>query len=269
MLIKINLDNYYAPIVKKHVKYAAADIWRPHAYRSSIGSCVLLYNFLKPKTPQEFLDKYIENGKNRPSNLYDIKKYYGRTEEEIIQVATKYMNDILLKFPNDEVTLQECVDIVIYHTIIETFYGVSVENEVKCLLEDAGYTIKTPETYERMIHEDSLGIDIRAEKNGKEYIFQIKPHTTFLYRGNPDLITDRKRFYENIESTNKEYPNTKNKYFFLIYYRKNNEILWYCKKNDAGEDRFTFRLEDFCYKNGEMRDVNYKDILERKKLLIT
>ncbi|KAA6361669.1 MAG: hypothetical protein EZS28_042804, partial [Streblomastix strix] len=90
------------------------------------------------------------------------------------------------------IIVENYLDDLINHIIIETYDGHARENYIKKCFEDTGYCVESING-----DEDSIfGIDMKVYKNKKlTYLIQIKPYTAF-YKSpkiNDALIIDRKR----------------------------------------------------------------------------
>ena len=64
--------------------------WKKYAGRSSIGDCSNLFQRLRPTDYYDFYLKYTKDGEETVHNR-ELFKHCGRTEEEIEEVARKYM----------------------------------------------------------------------------------------------------------------------------------------------------------------------------------
>lgn len=157
--------------------------WKKYAGRNSIGDCSNLFQRLRPVNYYDFYLKYTKDGEDTVHNRQEFK-YYGRTEEEIEEVAKKYMAEC----GNTSYTIEEFIKNVYMHVIIETFDGQIKEQDVNQLLVNMGYTYEKPEK-----NEDSrFGIDFKVYKDCKlAFVLQIKPISFFLGRHNRSLIEDR------------------------------------------------------------------------------
>lgn len=167
-------------------------ITREYISRPKIGCCSFLYHMFKPKSYQDFLEKYLESGKESNFNETTLTgdKLKGRTFEQLKLIAQAYYNAIHVS----NVTFEMCLDDLINHCIIETFDGQAAETLVCQLLESTGkYTTVQQEND----MDAEMGVDVIVkDKNGKICNFiQVKPVSTFLGYNNASLKRDRANFY--------------------------------------------------------------------------
>ena len=157
--------------------------WKKYAGRSSIGDCSNLFQRLRPTDYYDFYLKYTKDGEETVHNR-EVFKHCGRTEEEIEEVARKYMAEC----GNTSFTFEDFVKNVYMHTIIETYDGQTKEQDVNQILANLGYTYEKPEKSE----DSRFGIDFKVYKDGKlVFVLQIKPISFFLGSKNYSLIQDR------------------------------------------------------------------------------
>ena len=157
--------------------------WKKYAGRNSIGDCSNLFQRLRPVNYYDFYLKYTKDGEETVNNRSEFK-YYGRTEDEIEEVARKYMTEC----NDNSFTFEEYVKNVYVHTIIETFDGQMKEQNISQLLVNMGYTYEKPKD-----NEDSrFGIDFKVFKDNRlVFVLQIKPISFFIGTHNRSLIEDR------------------------------------------------------------------------------
>ena len=157
--------------------------WKKYADRPSIGDCSNLFQRLRPTDYYDFYLKYTKDGEETVHNR-EVFKHCGRTEEEIEEVARKYMAEC----GNTSFTFEDFVKNVYMHTIIETYDGQTKEQDVNQILANLGYTYEKPEKEE----DSRFGIDFKVYKDGKlVFVLQIKPISFFLGSKNYSLIQDR------------------------------------------------------------------------------
>lgn len=173
-------NNLYNGITKRYVN------------RAKIGCCSYLCHRFRPTDYQDFLNQYLESGKESKFNYTTLKGdyYKGRTLEELKAIAEDYCKAI--KVP--DITFEMCFDDIINHCIIETFDGQEVEREVcKIITETNNYQVHQEEDD----FDAEMGVDITVVDNeGKiTNLIQIKPISTFIGNRNLSLKTDRANFY--------------------------------------------------------------------------
>jgi hypothetical protein len=225
----------YRTAKRKLRKYNS--IWKKYAGRNVVGCCSCLFKILEPVSYQDFLDKYIRSGENKPmrSNSYD----WGKTYDELVSIAKQYHSEV--NDPN--ISFEDCFDDLIMHVIIETFDGQNVENIVKEVLEKSGFVV------EKVLGDDDavLGIDLKVkDKGGYWYrmFLQIKPVTTFLGNKNQSLISDRINFFEKERMVIDRYGNVP--YYYVLYEMDEDGVIrWLSLSN-----RFRLNLTDLCDENG-------------------
>ena len=236
--------NYYRKDIKnKHSKYSK--IWK-YGYSPSnvIGHCTELFKKHKPYNHQDFLNKYL---------------IYGRNPSQIENIAQRYLNEI----KDNNVTLEECIDIIILHAVIETFDGCIVENKLKETLLQNGWWVKDVEKHS---DDTKLGIDMIATNQEDVIVFQVKPDTFIKtkYPTKADLINDRIICYEKEFNALSKYTLI-NKYKYLFYdslhYQNTNEILFLYYNNKC-----FFNVCEIINKNDGSSIINYKDFQKFNKI---
>ena len=149
------------------------DIWKIYYSPSNkIGNCTNLYRLHKPKTYEDFFQKYVSYASEH-KDLPISKR--GLTEEEIIKMANDYMergNAVSDKPHQFETYLND----IICHIITETFDGKVQETNFSKFLETLGYKC---DYFEGSI--DALyGLDIKVTNQyGRASAIQIKPLAFF------------------------------------------------------------------------------------------
>ena len=189
-MITLKSKKYYEEN-KKIFNHYFNNQWKSMAGRPYLGNCSYLFLTWRPKTYQEFFDRYI----SEYDNTFDFDTckgncYCGRSEEQINALAEKYWKKCNY---DPRVSLEKCKDDIINHAIIETFDGHQAELEVMNYLSNFPEIKVTP--CEGVL-DAVYGIDIIAKPNkGRPHYIQIKPITTFLGNNNQSLIRDRKNFF--------------------------------------------------------------------------
>lgn len=220
---------YYIQLRIKFKKYSY--LWHKYAPKKNIGDCMSNCKEYNPKTYNDFYHYYLQNVKNI---------------SEILEIAKNFLNDIPDK---SFTTLEECVDILIYHSVIETYRGWVREKKIEEFLKSKG-----GEILKNNGEDDSKrGIDILLTHRGNLVIIQVKP-SSFIYSIKSDCIKDRIEAYKKMYEALQKYPNAK--YFFCIY--NSNDEKWYAK-NDSN---IFFNIDElFTDKGYRIFDTkNYKTI---------
>lgn len=139
-------SNEYYEINKNKLNHKYNLIYKEkYAPKSNIGDCSYLYKVFKPISYEDFLNQYM----NCPCDNFSFKTHKGndkcgRSREQLKYLAECYYNDIKKEFPNDDVTVQECLDNLINHIIIETYDGHGVERYLVNLIRShyPNYTVE-------------------------------------------------------------------------------------------------------------------------------
>lgn len=182
-----------------------SQVWRDkYSCRKSIGSCVHLCNKFKPKTYEEFYEKYLKSG---AEDIMLDKKFRGRTVDELEQIAYNWKTDV----GDNNTPLSVYYDGVIVHAIVETLQGVKYENELINQLVSSGYTVEHGSDAE----DSEMGIDIKVYKEGGlKYLLQLKP-ISFIVSKRPDTKRDRVEAFRKHKKAHDKYPNVS--LYYLIY----------------------------------------------------
>lgn len=205
--------------------------WKKYAGRNSVGDCSNLFQRLRPTDYYDFYIKYTKDGEETVNNRKDFK-FYGRTEDEIEEIAKKYKAEC----GNTSYTLEEFIKNVYMHTIIETFDGQKKEQEVSQMLVNMGYTYEKPEK-----NEDSrFGIDFKVFENGKfEFVLQVKPISFFIGSHNKSLIEDRISAFEK-QSLVMRYFNVPT--YYMVYKSDNDGKVQWLKR----DGKLCIKLKFLC-----------------------
>lgn len=241
-----------------------------YAPKSNIGDCSYLYKIFKPISYEDFLNQYM----NCPCDNFSFKTHKGndkcgRSREQLKFLAECYYNDIKKEFPNDDVTVQECLDNLINHIIIETYDGHGVERYFVNLIRGWSQHYIVEECDGK--YDSELGIDFIIRRDDDENFvryMQIKPNSFFYYtRKHKALIDDRKNAFLKELKLNEIDENGTIEY--LIYdkdeYSKSKTV-----KIATREGKKTFRLSDIVDANGQpkfdiKKDFNYEIPGEQKE----
>lgn len=157
--------------------------WKKFSGRSSIGDCSNLFQRLRPSSYYDFYKKYTKDGEETINSRNEFI-FYGRTENEIIEVAKKYRDEC----GDYSYPLEDYIKNVYMHVIVETFDGQVKEQQINQLLTNMGYTYDKPENDE----DACYGIDFKVYKDNRlSFVLQIKPISFFIGTKNKSLIDDR------------------------------------------------------------------------------
>lgn len=260
-------DIHYYDNLKKIFNKEYSTITRKYINRPNIGTSTYLFQKYKPTSIEDFLYKYI----NDPSPIFDNNKcvgdlYYGRNIEQLNVLAYHLYNDI----KSNDITQDMCLDIIINHSIIETYIGQKAEHYIINLIKQQN-KFNAEQTYGFLDSQCGVDIIIKNKINNKPIFFlQIKPNT-FLKNTihNKQLILDKIELFNKQNNLNK-YLNENNittiynNIFFLIYnayqLKYNNKLLWL---NINNKTKFT--LNEIINNNGYTiinvdNNNNYKTI---------
>lgn len=205
--------------------------WKYYAGRDVIGDCSNLFQRLQPTDYYDFYLKYTKDGEETIGNRKKMK-FYGRTEEEIEDIAKMYRDTC----GDYSTPLEDYIKNIYTHTLIETFDGQMSEQKVNQLLTNLGYTYEKPQG-----NEDSrYGIDFKVFKNDVlQFVLQIKPISFFKGVKNESLIRDRKNAFDKQELVWKKFNVPT---YYMIYNAvENGEIRWLCENN-----KLCFELSNLC-----------------------
>lgn len=263
-MLKIKDKEYYETN-KKFFNTHYNRQWKTIAGRPYLGSCSYLFMKYKPVSYDDFLQKYLEDYDTENYDELTCRgdKHKGRSEEQLINLAKKYLK----LCNNDKVTLEMCLDDIVNHAIIETFDGHQAELVLINLINGL------PDFYAQSCEDDmdaSYGVDVvvrRKENNKISNFIQVKPISTFLGDKNRSLVEDRKNFFNkqeklNIYLTENGQQDEIREIEYMCYdkqhYNRTNEVLFL---NSGGKTRH--RLIDLCYRNG-IPKIDYKNCIFTK-----
>lgn len=205
--------------------------WKHYAGRDVIGDCSNLFQRLQPTDYYDFYLKYTKDGEDTIGNRKKMK-FYGRTEEEIENIAKMYRDTC----GDYSIPLEDYIKNIYTHTLIETFDGQMSEQKVNQLLTNLGYTYEKPQGNE----DSKYGIDFKVYKNNiLQFVLQIKPISFFKGVKNESLIRDRKNAFDKQELVWKKFNVPT---YYMIYNAvKNGEIRWISENN-----KLCFELSSLC-----------------------
>lgn len=219
-------------------------IWKGYfAARKVRGDCSYLYEKFKPKSYEDFYNKYIEDGELTYNNRNKVDSYHrGRSEEEILQESVRFYNMIKDEYPNDNVRIKDCINNFIGRTIHDTYDGHFSENMSDRLLESLGYVTTKPQG-----DSDSLyGIDRYCYKDNElKFLVQVKSRTFFENNRFQGKIRERKYAYDKEAKAEEVF---KVPVYYLIYQRDKYDksyIAFLTRGN-----KMAFKLNELCDTNG-------------------
>lgn len=189
MLHKLKDKSYYESL-KTRFNNKHASVWQTINHRNYVGNCSYLFKKYRPKDYEDFFQKYINDYSYVDYDTDTCKgsHYVGRSYEQLTNLAHIYHKTI----NDNSFTLEDCLDDIINHVIIETFDGHIVENRLCQMLINSGYMVENQDDN----YDTKYGIDIVAvhlnNKNDIHYI-QVKPISFFIGSKNQSLIYDRKK----------------------------------------------------------------------------
>lgn len=254
-------DREYYETNKRMVCGKYNERWKSISGRRYVGNCSLLYRKLNPTSYQDFFDKYVSyiapDDQTYGESIRRNPKY-GRSVNDLTRLAEYYK-----RICRDEtIPLENFLDDVICHTIIETFDGHQAERELKHILLEKGFNVNETEGD----LDAKLGVDLVVRgKNGMvQNLIQVKPISTFLGNNNQSLIKDRKNFFTKQEDLNRQLGTVKEIVYMLYdsnHLRKYREVLWYYKG-----DKVRFRLDELVDRNGIVSNI-LSDFTAKKLVL--
>lgn len=205
--------------------------WKKYAGRNHIGDCSKLFQRLRPTSYYDFYVKYTKDGEETVSNRKEML-HYGRTEEEIEELAKKYREEC-----NDySYPLEDYIKNVYMHTIIETYDGQLREDQVNQMLSNLGYTYEKPKGDE----DAKLGIDFKVYKDGKlSFVIQIKPKSFFMGYKNKSLLEDRMAAFKKADMVKEKLGVST---FYMIYVPDDDGNIGWCCENG----KLCFDLTRLC-----------------------
>lgn len=226
------------------------------SYAYYIGPCNELCEKLKPKSYEDFAEKYFkyaEEHKDRPI------KERGLTKEEFHKEVLRYKQLSDIAEPNNKFEYDVFFHNLMCHIITETFDGHNKwENELFVYLKDKKkLNVRRPTTKEDI----NCGIDIIVcdDNDVVKYCIQVKPSSFFIAfskANKEDSITDNK-------SLVRKYFKTKNLYNVETYYCVYNENEDYPSRHGwvvNKDNKITFRLSDI-YDENSYRDGCYDNLM--------
>ena len=181
-------------------------------------------------------DSITDDEKMTHQGFYD---FYRKTEKPIQDLikTTKYILSKFLK-PNlkyklDEIySFENVFDLVILHSVIETFDGGIAEKIVKKYLEKKECIVFRDEILDRSYHIDFIATN---PKTNKTTAIQVKP-ITFIFailKEKTDTLKDGNSAFKKFDSFKSSDNNTKNveDMYFIFYKVENNEIVFLLNQN--------------------------------------
>lgn len=233
-------------------------IWRKEGAPSTkIGKCVECY--------KKWFPTIMESIHNRFS-YEDFGKYYFKnckSYEEIVKLAehlqtlfTEHKNVFLDK--KDEIlNLDNIIDLIVLHAVVETFFGTSIENRVANYIKEKGRQIIKDENLDR-----TYGIDLLVEsKNKGKFVgIQIKPISFFIGK-KQDLIEDREKVFEQFNKLQVKRPDIE-QLFFVIYRKEDYGEVKFLTNNDnifheflTLEDMMNHKWYDICKDESQWKNI--------------
>lgn len=214
-------------------------IWHKEGAPSTkIGKCVECYKKWFPTLKESVYNKF---------SYEDFGKYYFKnckSYEEIVKLAehlqtlfAEHENEFLDK--KDEIlNLDNIIDLIVLHAVVETFFGTSIENRVANYIKEKGRQVIKDENLDR-----TYGIDLLVEsKNKGKFVgIQIKPISFFIGK-KQDLVEDRQKAFEKFDKLRAERPDIE-QLFFVIYKKEGKGVVKYLYNNDNIFHEF-LNLED-------------------------
>lgn len=226
-------------------------IWHDEGAPSTkIGKCVECY-----KKWFSTIMESIHNGISY-EDFEDFGKYYFKnckSYEEIVKLAehlqtlfAEHENEFLDK--KDEIlNLDNIIDLIILHAVVETFLGAIIEYRVAKHIREKGRKVIKDENLDRYYGIDLL---VESKNKGKFVGIQVKPISFFIGK-KQDLIKDREKVFEQFNKLQVKRPNIE-QLFFVIYRKESNGEMKFLDKNNNIFHEF-LNLEDMM--NHEWYDI--------------
>ena len=223
--VKFNKNNDVATIYKEHF-----------APSTSIGECNKLCRMHKPKSEEDFLDKYLKYAEKHKD--MDIRQR-GLTKNELLNTALNFFLEITEKVPEFGTSFDECLDCLVCHIITETYTGYLAEETAFKHLVDNGFTCENTSDY----RQDSwYGIDFFTYVNGTKYAVQVKP-ISFIIGKKQHIKNDRRELVLKYDRANYKY---KVKTLYAIHESKIIDGQRICNFliKDENEKKFLFTFDE-------------------------
>lgn len=265
-MYKLKNIAYYDNLKKTFNKHYSI-ITRKYINRKNIGTTSFLFYKYNPSSINDFFIKYI----NDPSPFFNKNNstghlFHGRNIKQLNDIAFNCWKEI----NNKNISQNMCLDIIINHTIIETYVGLKAELFIRNLIiKQNKFNVKN--TYGFLDANCGVDLIINNKINDMPIFFlQIKPNTFFantIY--NTQLIEDKLALFDKQKNLNQfiKDNNIITKYndtLFLIYnayqLKYNNKLLWL-----NFNDNFKFNLKQLINDKAQtIIDINninnYKQI---------
>lgn len=224
---------------------------------SKTGKCVECYNNWFPTLKESVYNKF---------SYEDFGKYYFKNckpYEEIVEVA-KLLQSLFAEHESefldkkDEIlNLDNIIDLIVLHSVIETFFGTTIENRVANYIKEKGRQVIKDENLDR-----TYGIDLLVESKdkGKFVGIQIKPISFFIGK-KQDLVEDRQKAFEKFNKLRAERPDIE-QLFFVIYKKEGNGMVKYLDNNGnifheflSLEDMMSHKWHDICNSDYQWKNI--------------
>lgn len=249
----MNLFITYEEYAKSKANLTKYDkIWKEEfAARKVRGDCSYLYEKFKPTSYEDFYEKYVKDGEETYNNRQKTNSYHrGRSIEEILQESIRFYNRVMELFPDDTVSIKDCINNFIGRTIHDTYDGHFAENMSEKLLKKYGYTTTKPQG-----DADSLyGIDRYCYKDNElKFLIQVKPESFFANnRFNPKIRERKIAFSKEIKAEEV----FKVPVYYLVYRRDklNKSYIAFLMR----DNKMAFKLSELCNSNGYVAEEPFK-----------
>lgn len=200
-----------------------------------VGNLTDLFRLHKPKSEEDFFNKYITYAEAHKNTLPVIKR--GLTNDELLERATTYMS-LANNSANTRFELDLYIKDMLCHLITETYDGKKYEMQFFNYLTSCGYE---PEFVCGEL-DSEYGVDILIDKNEKSLAIQVKP-ISFFKSTRSDVCQDKAKLIRN---NYKLLQKRGIKTVYAIYHKdkKTNEVKWVVNK----KGKFKFCLDElFSY----------------------
>lgn len=225
--------DYYVSLKKKWNDDRYGKHWqRKYSGKPSVGAMVFLCDKWKPSSYEDFYNMYI----TRYEGTDNVHR--GRSLEELENIAINWQKDV----GDYETPLSEYFDVVILHTVVETFVGNDFENKaIKAMLDTNNFIVERSTDEE----DSAMSIDFKVFNLEHKllYFIQVKP-ISFITSDKLHTFKDRINAFEKHKKGNEMYPGIP--YYYLVYDAYTNK--WVVNPN---KNRCIFEYKELVKPNGD------------------
>lgn len=240
------IEHYNFYIKKLYSTRPLRNEWREHgAPVSKIGNCMGTF---------EAYDKITDDKDMSYQGFYNYYLQHEKSLDEFNELTKEIMKVFLgvnLKYRLNELySFENIFDLIILHTIIDTFAGGMAEKKVKYYLQNKGCEVTKDETIDRTYHIDFI---ITNPKTNAISAVQVKP-ITFIFgilKNKKDIVLDEFSVFKSFEKFKKDEklnPKNVSNLYFIFY-----------KINDKGQLVFLSYAKNPFFKINSKEDLDSVD----------